>query len=164
MYKKIIVFVLLVISVSSLCFAEETQVNIAKINFDKIEPLLLDLAFSNPENQELKEKHKTFKEAENNMMHKALEMHKTGNFDAMEIAGDYTPNKVKEQQTIENLAKGELIVIIEKLYGKKYQLIINDSGVFKNQILYTNLIVSDITANIEQYLLKLKATKTGNEN
>ncbi len=161
MSKKIVLVILLILCVQNFCFAEKTSISVAKIQFREVEPLLLELVFSKPENKELKDSYQTYKELEDSMMRKALEMQETGEFNPMDFTETFSSSNMDEQKKIENLVKGELIVLIEKLFGKQYQVIISES--YQDNILYTDIVIPDITANIRQYLLKLKITGVSKE-
>ena len=61
-------------------------------------------------------------------------------------------NKLMASRGIDNLAKTELILIIEELYKDKYQVVIGKTYI--DSVLYTTGPIPDITASIKQHLLK----------
>jgi hypothetical protein len=130
--------------------------SVAKVDFDELESLLLEVAFSRPENKDLQTKYLASKKKKNDMMKKILESQRKGKrIDPYKMAGAMgMPDQLNNKKKVENLARAELILIIEKLYKNKYQLVI--SKTYQDSILYTTGPITDITASIKQYLLKQK--------
>ncbi|MEE9368263.1 MAG: hypothetical protein V3V05_05305 [Pontiella sp.] len=152
--KKLLCLLAICLSVS-VATADEFA-SIAKIDFNEIKDLLLDVAFANPQNKEFQEKHLASKKKHDDMMKKIMESQRDGKpIDPYEMAGSMTD--LTGTKAIENLARAELILIIEKLYKDQYQLVI--SKTHQDPVLYTTSPIPDLTSSIKQYLLKEKATQ-----
>jgi hypothetical protein len=128
----------------SLCHAAESQVGIAKVDLRELEPLLLEVAFAKPENQDIRDRHAVSQERERAML--------SGEVDPMEAARGFGFDRMEMEQAVEDLARGELIVLIKEMFGDRYQLVVNDG--YGGGILYTEVVIPDITPNIRQRLLK----------
>jgi hypothetical protein len=136
--------------------ADDIPIRVAKIDFNEVEPLLLELIFSQPEHKELKKKYQSIKERRDSILEKMFDEKSPGKFISQEFTKDLGTDMAIEHK-VENLVKGRLICIIKELFADKYQLIINDQ--FSNTILYTKLEMPDVTANVKQYLLETKTPK-----
>lgn len=154
---KTALYIIVICLSVSVATAEELA-SVAKVDFDVLQPLLLDVAFSRPQNKELKTQHLTSKKKHDDMMKKIMEAQRVGKrIDPYEMAGAMgAPSEHDSKKQVENLARAELILIIEKLYKNKYQLVI--SKTYKDSILYATCPIPDITASIKQHLLKEKVT------
>jgi hypothetical protein len=130
--------------------------SVAKVDFDTLEPLLLEVAFSRPGNKNLQTQHLASKKKQDDMMKKIMEAQSKGKrIDPYKMAGAMgMPGQRNGKKQVENLARAELILIIEKLYKDKYRLVI--SKTYKDSILYATDPIPDITASIKQHLLKQK--------
>ena len=128
----------------TLCQAAESQVGIAKVDMRELEPLLLEVAFAKPENQEVRDKYVALQEHE-----RAL---RAGEIGVEEAVRSFAFGRMELNDAVEDLAKGELIVLIEDMFGDRYQLIVNDG--YGGGVLYTQAAIPDITPNIRQRLLK----------
>ena len=149
---------LLVIYVSASVAVADEFTSVAKVDFEEIKDLLLDVAFANPQNKEFQEKHLASQKKHDDMMKKIMESQREGKrIDPYEMAGSMMIPNASGKDEIENLARAELILIIEKLYKDKYQLVISET--YNDSILFTTSPIPDITSNIKQYLLKKKATQ-----
>jgi hypothetical protein len=154
--KKLLCLLVICLS-ASVAIADEFT-SVAKVDFEEIEDLLLEVAFANPQNKEFQEKHLASKKKQADMVKKIMESQRDGKpINPYEMAGSMTDLDGAGGKSIENLARAELILIIEKLYKDKYQLVI--SKTYQDPILYTTRPIPDITSNIKQYLLKKKATQ-----
>lgn len=136
--------------------AAQELASVAKVDFDALEPLLLEVAFSRPKNKNLQTEHFASKKKHDDMMKKIMESQREGKrIDPYEMAGAMgMPDQLNSKKKIENLARAELILIIETLYENKYQLVISKS--YNDSILYATSPIPDITASIKQHLLKQK--------
>ena len=153
--KTVLCSILICLFVSAATAQELASV--AKVDLDTLEPLLLDVAFSRPRNKELKAQHFASKKKHDDMMKKIMESQRKGKrIDPYEMAGAMDMQGDGKKQ-IENLARAELILIIEELYENKYQLVI--SKTYKDSILYATGPIPDITASIKQHLLKQKVVE-----
>ena len=139
---------------------EDIASEIAKVELDDIEQLLLERAFAKKSNEKLRNEYQDNLKMEKAAAEKMQEaLREGGMFNPMDFAKDFMLSDRKFTDTIENLAKAELILIIEELYGEKYKLVLNET--YAGSILYTSVFIPDITPNIKQYLLKQKAKKAG---
>ncbi len=128
----------------TLCQAADPQVGVAKIDMSELEPLLLEQAFAKPENYEIRDRYVASQERERAFM--------SGDEEARKAARSFGFDQFEIKPIVEDLAKAELIVLIEDMFGDRYQLIINDG--YGGGILYTSIAIPDITPNIRQRLLK----------
>jgi hypothetical protein len=152
--KTVLCSMLICLFVSAVAAGELASV--AKVDLDTLEPLLLEVAFARPQNKELKEEHLSSKKKHDDMMKRIMESQRVGKrIDPYEMAGAMgAPSAHDKKKQIENLARAELILIIEHLYKDKYQLVI--SKTYKDSILYATGPIPDITASVKQHLLKQK--------
>lgn len=160
MVKKLCV-ILIVLALCGNTWAEEESVKVAKLNFYEIQPLLIDLVLSRPENKDLKTKYQAHKEKERirgeEWMKKSLQAHKTGELKIPMPAGAYDFEGYETEKKVTDLAKAELIRIIQEIFKGQYQLIIQDPT--HDVIIYTNIAISDITPNVRQYLMRTKTSE-----
>jgi hypothetical protein len=134
--------------------ADNGDSGIAKVKFSDLKELLLERVFAQKGNEGLEKKYRDIQEDDKNKQKKLMEAVKDGNFNPLDYADEAMFGSREEKKDIEELAKGELIRVIEKLYPNKFKLIMNDT--FGDNILYTSVLIPDITPNIRQYLLKEK--------
>ena len=134
--------------------ADNGDSGIAKIKFDDLKELLLEKVFAQKGNEGLRKKYQDIQEDEKKNQKKLMTSMKEGSFDLIDYASDGLAGNFEAEEKIEDIAKAELIRIIEKLYPNKFMLIMNDT--FGDNILYTSVLIPDITSNIRQYLLKAK--------
>lgn len=142
---------------------EAQELSVASIDFSKIEDLLVEIAINKPENAELKISYDAMKKASEKYMEKiqerSVKMMSGEKVDFNDLA---TTQNFQETATIEKktdeLAEAELILVIEKLFPERFNLIINREEAFGSSsgVLYTSIVIPDITANVKQYLLKQK--------
>jgi len=138
--------VLVVFSISvTICHADpmEQSLAVAKIDYHELEPLLLEVAFERPENAEILERYQENQTLEQRMM--------TGDLDPTEMAQGAFVSGMALRSEVEALAKGELILLINEVFGDRYQLVIDDS--YGDGLVYTQVVIPDITPNIQQHLL-----------
>ncbi len=128
----------------SLCQAAEPQIRVAKVDLRELEPLLLEVAFASPENHAIRDRYTASQERERAML--------AGELDPEEAARGLGLGMWQDRDAIEELARGVLIVLIEELFEGRYQLVIDDS--YDRGVLYTEVVIPDITPNIKQRLLK----------
>jgi hypothetical protein len=140
--KKSIVLAV-VLCAFSICRAGEPGMSVAKVDMRELEPLLLEVAFKKPENQLLRDWYAELQEQERAM--------RSGEVDIEEAARSFVFDRIDNERAVEDLAKGELIVLIEDMFGDRYQLVVNDG--YGGGILYTQIAIPDITPNIKQRLL-----------
>jgi hypothetical protein len=141
--KNIIASVVLLCAFS-LCQADEPQIGIAKVDFRELEALLQEVAFAKPENHEIRDKYLASKERERAML--------SGELDFEEAARGFGLDRMDISNTVETLVLGELIFLIEDIFGDRYQLVVSDS--YGRGIIYTEIAIPDITPNIRQRLLQ----------
>lgn len=134
--------------------ADNGDSGIAKVKFSDLKELLLERVFAQKGNEGLRKKYQDIQEQKKNSQKKMMESMKSGSFNPLEYADEAMSGSREEKKKIEELAKGELIRIIEKLYPNTFKLIMNDT--YSDNILYTSVLIPDITPNIRQYLLKAK--------
>lgn len=135
--------------------ADDSTVKIAKVEFSKVKDLLIERVFKKSNNIALKKKYEEKKQKKKAQMKAIMEAQKKGKFNPMDFVGDFASDMAGgRNKDVENLAKGELILIIEKLYPKQYKFIYNES--YGDSVLFTALAIPDITDNIKQFLLKEK--------
>lgn len=161
MVKKLCV-ILIVLALCANARAEEESVKVAKINFYEIQPLLIDLVLSRPENKDLKTKYQVYKEKERiqgeEWMKKSLAAQKTGELRIpMDATSEYDFEGYETQARVIDLARTELIRIIQEIFKDQYQLVIQ--GASTEDIIYTNISISDITPNVRQYLMRTKTSE-----
>ena len=151
--------VLVVVVLSLMVFpvaasADNGESGIALVKFSELKELLLERVFAQKGNEGLRKQYLEIQDREKNSRKEMMDAVKSGNFDPLEYATEELPGMFQDEEKIEDLAKAELVRIIEKLYPEKFKLIMNDS--YGSDILYTSILVPDITSNIKQYLLKEK--------
>jgi len=95
-------------------FGQEA-VRVAKVDFREIEPLLLEAAFAKPENAELKKSYEATQQKQKEMMGRMLDAQKSGAFNPMEFARDFASKPWDTEKAARNLARGELIAVIEEI-------------------------------------------------
>ncbi len=132
-----------ILCVFSVCQAGELGVGVAKVDMRELEPLLLEVAFAKPENQRLGDWYAELQEQERAM--------RSGEVDIEEAARSFVFDRIDNERAVEDLARGELIVLIEDMFGDRYRLVVNDG--YGGGILYTEVAIPDITPNIKQRLL-----------
>jgi hypothetical protein len=166
----------------SVAGAEELAL-VARVDFATLKPLLLEVAFARPQNKDLQTQYLATKQKHDDMMNAYTESRREGKRvaphkmdGAMEPSGERDDkkkmehlarakaaraevmmNKLMASRRVNNLTRAELILIIEKLYKDKYQVVI--SKTYKDSVLYTTGPISDITASIKQHLLKQKVVE-----
>ena len=134
--------------------ADNGDSGIAKVKFRDLKELLLERVFALKGNEGLRKVYRDNQEQKKKSQKKMMEAMKSGNWNPMEYGDEAISGNREDEKKIEELAKAELIRIIEKLYPNKFMLIMNDT--FGDNILYTSVLIPDITSNIRQYLLKAK--------
>ncbi|GAF77925.1 unnamed protein product [marine sediment metagenome] len=154
--RVLAILTLSVILFQGTVLAEDKDSGIAKIKFSDLKELLLERVFAKKGNEELKKRHYESIERQKNVQEKMQKAMASGNFNPMEYAADMIPGSMQDKDAIENLAKAELILVIEKLYANRFKLILNET--YGGSILYTSVLIPDITPNVKQYLLKVKAS------
>ena len=153
--RVLAILTLSVILFQGTVFAEDKDSGIAKAKFSDLEEMLLERVFAKKGNEELKKRHYENIERQKNVQEKIEKAMASGNFNPMEYTTDMAGSR-QDNDAIENLAKAELILVIEKLYANRFKLILNET--YSGSILYTSILIPDITPNIKQYLLKVKAS------
>jgi len=154
--RSVAILALSIILFHGTVFAEELDSSIAKLNFRKLSELLLERVFAKKGNEEIEKSYQEFLERQKMGIKKMQEAVASGNYNPMEYVKTVLPGVMKDQDEIDNYAKAELLLVIEELYPNRFKLIIN--GNYNDPILYTSLIIPDITPNIKQYLLKNMAS------
>lgn len=140
---------LVLLSMLSVCRAEEPAIRIAKVDMRELEPLLLEVAFMKPENHGLRDRYAVSQNRERAIM--------SGEVGVDESMGASMMDMFELKQKVEDLARGDLILLIEAVFGDRYQVVVNDS--FGGGVLYTELAIPDITPNIRQELLKRRVAE-----
>jgi hypothetical protein len=135
----------------SVCRAEEPDIRIAKVDMRELEPLLLEVAFARPANHEVRDRYAASQERERAFL--------ASKFDPAEAARGFSMDKFELAPTIKALARGELILLIEAVFGDRYQVVVDDG--FGDGVLYTDVVIPDITPNIRQELLKRRTAGQG---
>ena len=124
---------------------------------DQVKSLLLDRAFKRSGNTALKEKYEAIEKKQEEAQKKIQAATMSGkSFNPMDFAKDMMPTNMSEREKINTLIEEELIIVVNELFPKEYILILKKS--YGNNVLYTSIVISDITQNIKQYLI-LKKTK-----
>lgn len=153
--KKLIVLLVASMICMQAFSADDSTVKIAKVEFSKIRDLLMERVLKKSKDSELKKKYEEKQQKKKAQMKAIMAAHKKGNFNPMDFAADFASDIAGgRNKDVENLAKGELILIIEKIYPKQYKFIYNES--YGDSVLFTELAIPDITDNIKQFLLKEK--------
>jgi hypothetical protein len=133
----------------SVAGAEELA-SVAKVDFATLQPLLLDVAFSRPQNKDLQTQYLASKKQFADMM-KTFDRDDKNKMERM-AREELAMNKLMASRRVRNLTRAELILIIETLYKDIYQVVI--SKTFHDPVLYTTGPIPDITDSITQHLLK----------
>lgn len=136
--------VLVLLSMLSVCRADEPAIRIAKVDMRALEPLLLEVAFARPANQEVRDRYAASQERERAF--------RAGEVDRAEAAHESMMDMFELRRTVEELARGELILLVEANFRDQYQVVVDDS--LGGGVLYTDVAIPDITPNIRQELLK----------
>ncbi|MDP8214782.1 MAG: hypothetical protein RAO92_00080 [Candidatus Euphemobacter frigidus] len=134
--------------------ADNGDSGIAKVKFRDLKELLLERVFALKGNEGLRKVYRDNQEQKKKSQKKMMEAMKSGNWNPMEYGDEAISGNREDEKKIEELAKAELIRIIEKLYPNKFKLVLDD--MFSDNILYTSVLIPDITLNIRQYLIKAK--------
>ncbi len=142
----------------------EPEAKVASVNLRDLQPLLLDLAFADEKNEELQKKYLASKASQEKMQKAMQKLMLSGEgegaksakwSDIMQDEGGMERMGMDKQ--IANVVRAELIGIIEDIFEKKYVLVIDIN--YADPILYTEIVIPDVTANVRQYLLKQAAGK-----
>jgi len=142
--------------------AEESKAKIAMVDLDQIKNLLLDRAFEKSGDTSLKERYEANEKRQEDAEMKIQKAAMSGKgFNPMDFAKDMVPTNMNERKKISSMIDEELILVINELYPEEYTLILKKS--YGNNVLYTSVVISDITQNIKQHLVikknKLKASQ-----
>ena len=150
------------IAMGSAGFATAT-IQVAKVDFEKLRPLLRDMVFAKPKNAELREAYEAQQDKERGMLTSMMDQAKGGSFDPFKAASeDFSAGfmeKMEIDRKVEALSRAEFLTAVEEVYGDKYGLVIDDSA--GDQILFTTLTIPDITPNLRNHLLKEAASDKG---
>ena len=141
--------VLILLSMLSVCRAEEAAIRIAKVDMRALEPLLLEVAFAKPENHDVRDRYAASQERERALM--------SGEVKLDEAMAASMSDMFELKQKVDDMARGELILLIEALFGGRYQVVVDDG--FDKGVLYTEVAIPDITPNIRQELLKRRVAE-----
>lgn len=141
----------LLFSMLSVCHAEEPDLRIAKVDMRALEPLLLEVAFARPANQEVRDRYAASQERERAF--------RAGEVDRAEAAQQSMMDMFELRDTVQGLARGELILLIDAVFGDQYQIVVDDSH--GDGVLFTEVAIPDITPNIRQHLLKRRTVEQG---
>lgn len=140
--------------------ATDSKSKVAMVDLDQVKNLLLDRAFKRSGNADLKKKHEEIEKKQQEAQKKIQAATMSGkSFNPMDFAKDMMPTNMNERKKINTLIDEELIIVVNELFPKEYILIFKKS--YGNNVLYTSIVISDITQNIKQYLI-LQKTKRNN--
>lgn len=142
----------------------EPEAKVASVDFRELKPLLLELAFANGKNQELQKKYQAGKDSQEKMVKAMQKLMASGGQKKEEgpsyselVSEETGTSRIEVDKKVGNLARAELIKIIELIFEKKYDLVINRD--YSDPVLFTELAIPDVTANVRQYLLKQSSAK-----
>jgi len=117
--------------------ADNGDSGIAKVKFRDLKELLLERVFALKGNEGLRKVYRDNQEQKKKSQKKMMEAMKSGNWNPMEYGDEAISGNREDEKKIEELAKAELIRIIEKLYPNKFKLVLDD--MFSDNILYTSV-------------------------
>ncbi|MCX5779033.1 MAG: hypothetical protein NTU66_07460 [Elusimicrobia bacterium] len=144
------------------CTGNAGKVNIAKVNLSDLDTVVLDYVLSQTQNQTVKIQYEEAKKlqqtASEEMMRHYLPSKTTGKIEfdptqIMENKGYAAFNAI--DHTVKALVKSELPLIIKKIFGNKYQVVIKTTA-YEDNVIYSDVIVPDITSEIQRYIINNK--------
>ena len=141
----------------SLCFAsfasaQDSSVEVARVDYSKIDDLLHQVVLSQPENKELGERFESRKAKAEEQQKKMQEaIIKGEKINPMEAAVGMMMES-RDSKKVELLCEKHLLEVIQKIAGDKYQLVLKSS--YRSSLLYTKVAIDDVTDLVRQELLK----------
>jgi len=170
MLKKLLVFVFCIGLVGNV-WAEKDEGNtdIAKINYNQIRTTLIDYALSKEENKALKQEYEAQMKKQATVTKEMIRQYapspETGKIevDVNEMFGGKDYKGIMEiQNTVDALSRTELANIIKGIFGDKYQVVIEERK-YSDNLIYSDIVIPDITLDIQRYLLNLKIKEGSKE-
>ena len=151
---KILLSLTIVLSLSFASFvcAQDSSVQVARVDYSKVEDLLEEVVLSQPENKELGERFKSRKaKAEEQQKRMQEAIMKGEKINPMEAAAGIMIGS-RDDKKVELLCEKHLLEVIEKTAGDKYQLVLKSS--YTSSLLYTKIAIDDVTDLVRQELLR----------
>lgn len=136
--------------------APASAASIGQLDLTVVEPMLRDIVLSYPANQELKARVMAAEAREAAQQADILKkMEKGESIDHTALVQADSEAEMKDRDTLEDLIRGELLLIVERAVGKPYDLIFDSS--YGSDVILTQAPIEDLTVMVQQYLLKQKA-------
>ena len=137
---------------TSVASAQDDSVAVARIDYSEVEGLIEDVVLSQPENKKLGERFKARRAKSEELQKKMQEAIMKGEkINPMEASlGMMGESRVDKK--VEQLCEKQLLEVIEKTVGDKYQIVFKSS--YTSSLLYTKIAIDDITDLIRQELLR----------
>jgi len=136
----------------SAAVAEHANASVAKIDYNEIDDLLVQVVLSRDGNEGLGERFVAKKEAAKAAQEKMQAAMMRGEpVNPMEAAAGMLhadPDKKK----VEQLCQKHLLEVIDRVFGGKYEIIFKDG--YRSSLIYSKAAIDDVTVVIKQELLR----------
>jgi hypothetical protein len=150
--KYIITPILICLMIISAAAAENPKVSVAKVDYNEIDDLLIEVVLRLDGNEELGERFQAkelkAKEVQDKMQAAIM---KGEPVNAMAAAAGMMHNDA-DKKKVDQLCEKYLLEMIERVFEDKYEIIFKDD--YRSSLLYTRAAIDDVTIIIKQELLK----------
>ena len=136
----------------SVATAENSKAQVAKIDYQEIDDLLVQVVLNMEGNEELGERFVAKKQAAKDIQEKMQAAMMRGEaVNPMEAVGGMMHDDA-DQKKVDQLCQKYLLETIERVLDSKYDVIFKDD--YRSSLLYTRSAIDDVTIIIKQELLK----------
>ncbi|MDQ8209334.1 hypothetical protein QEH52_17535 [Coraliomargarita sp. SDUM461003] len=150
--KSIMIQLLICLLMLSSASAESTKASVAKVDYNEIDDLLVQVVLNMAGNEELGERFYAKKEAAKAAQEKMQSAMMRGEaFDPRAAAAGMMHDD-SDQKKVDQLCQKHLLELIERVFEDRYEIIFKDE--YRSSLLFTRGAIDDVTMTVKQELLK----------